>query len=70
MGLVGLYICGLTHLYLIMNFYLHKSMSISAVIGVGLIPFIPTDLLSAIIASISSIYVLPILKRTGLLHSN
>jgi len=70
MGLVGLYICGLTHLYLIMNFYLHKSMSISAVIGVGLIPFIPTDLLSAIIASLSSIYVLPILKRTGLLHSN
>ena len=51
MGLVGLYVCGLTHLYLIMNFYLHKSMSISAVIGVGLIPFIPTDLLSAIIAS-------------------
>lgn len=70
LGLMGLYICGLTHLYLIMNFYMHKSMSVSAVLGVGLIPFIPTDLLSAIIASLSSIYVLPILRRTGLLHSN
>ena len=67
-GLVGVYIFGLTHLYIIMNFYLHKPMSVTAVIGAGLIPFIPTDLLSAIIVSFSSIYILPILKRTGLLH--
>ena len=69
-GLLGVYVCGLTHFYMIMNFYLHKPMSIQAVIGAGLIPFIPTDLLSATLASLSSVYILPILRRAGLLPSN
>ncbi|MGI5851577.1 MAG: biotin transporter BioY [Caldicoprobacterales bacterium] len=66
-GIIGLYICGLTHLYIILNFYLHKPASIQAVIGTGLIPFIPTDLISAVIATLSSIHILPILRRSGLL---
>ncbi len=69
-GLVPMYICGLTHLYFIMNFYLQRSMSIQAVIGTGLIPFIPTDLFSAVIVSLSSAYILPILNRAGLLPIN
>ncbi|HZJ58004.1 MAG TPA: biotin transporter BioY [Clostridia bacterium] len=69
-GMVGLYLCGLTHLYIIMNFYMQKPSSIQAVIGAGLIPFIFTDLLSAIIASLSSVHILPILRRTGLLLKN
>ena len=54
-GITGLYICGLTHLYIILNFYLHKPASVLAVIGTGLIPFIPTDLISAVIATLSSV---------------
>lgn len=66
-GLTGVYLCGLTHFYIIMNFYLHKPMSLGAVIGAGLIPFIPTDLTSAFIASLSSVYILPILRKAGLM---
>jgi biotin transport system substrate-specific component len=66
-GITGLYICGLTHLYIILNFYLHKPASVLAVIGTGLIPFIPTDLISAVIATLSSVHILPILRRSGLL---
>lgn len=68
-GLSAVYLFGLAHLYMIMNFYLHKPMSIKAVIAAGLIPFIPTDLISAVIAAASSVYILPILKKSGLLPS-
>lgn len=66
-GLSGLYLIGLTHFYIIMNFYLHKPMTVKATILAGFVPFILTDLTSATIASLSSLYILPILKKSGLL---
>ena len=50
--------------------YMHKSMSVSAVLGVGLIPLYLQTCFRLYYIPLAHIYVLPIMNRTGLLHSN
>lgn len=49
-GVAVIYAVGLPYLYVILNFYLGKSMDIPAVLAIGFIPFIGFDLLKAIVA--------------------
>ncbi|MGI6423874.1 MAG: biotin transporter BioY [Tepidanaerobacteraceae bacterium] len=69
-GMTVVYICGLVHLYLIMNFYLGKSMSIKAVIISGLFPFVFTDLVYSLLIAITASAVIPSLRRSGFIPQN
>lgn len=50
-GLVALYICGLIYFYLITNVYLGKGMEIKTILISCCAVFIPTDVLSCILAA-------------------
>ncbi|HEX3031000.1 MAG TPA: biotin transporter BioY [Bacillota bacterium] len=54
LGLVVLYAIGLPYLYLMVNYYLGKTMSVATVIKVGALPFIGFDLIKLGIASVIS----------------
>ncbi|AHF05746.1 biotin transporter BioY [Desulfitobacterium metallireducens] len=51
MGLVVLYIVGLSYLYAMMRWVLHKPTSLSLVLAIGFLPFIVSDLIKAGIAA-------------------
>lgn len=51
-GLLVIYLVGLPYLYMILNFYLGKAVSIAGVMKIGLIPFIGLDLIKAGVAAI------------------
>ena len=48
LGLSFVYLFGVAYLYLIINFYLHKQMTVSTAITVGLVPYITSDLILSI----------------------
>ena len=52
LGLLILNICGVIHMYLIMNYYLNLDKSISYVLTVGVIPFIAKDFATMILSCI------------------
>lgn len=69
-GMFFVYLFGLIHLYVIFNFYLLKSKSISWVFFYGCFTVIGGDLvLSAFIAMLST-KILPVLKRSALNPNN
>ncbi len=49
-GLVTLYVVGLSYLYIILSWVLHRPTSVAGVIMIGLVPFILGDLIKAGIA--------------------
>ncbi|HEY8909066.1 MAG TPA: biotin transporter BioY [Desulfosporosinus sp.] len=49
-GIVTLYLVGLSYLYIILHWVLHRPTSITGVIMIGFVPFILGDLLKAAIA--------------------
>ncbi|EIW17956.1 MULTISPECIES: biotin transporter BioY [Pelosinus] len=65
LGLFFVYVCGVGYLYLIINFYLHKQMTLQAAIGVGLLPYITSDLILSLFIALTAIRVIPILKKSG-----
>ena len=64
-GSFFLYLFGVSYLYLIVNFYLHKQMTVSTAIAVGLAPYIISDLILSTIVALTAVRVVPILKRNG-----
>ena len=46
------YLIGLPYLYIILNFYLAKAMSVAQVLAIGFTPFIALDLVKAVIAAV------------------
>ncbi|TGE34102.1 biotin transporter BioY [Desulfosporosinus sp. Sb-LF] len=50
LGLVALYLCGLTYLYVILHWMLHRPTSIAGVLMIGFVPFILGDLMKAGVA--------------------
>lgn len=50
-GVAVIYIVGLPYLYMILNFYLGKSLPVMQVLKIGFLPFIGFDLLKAALAS-------------------
>lgn len=65
LGLGFVYLFGVAYLYLIINFYLHKQMTMSAAITLGFLPYITSDLILSIIVTLTAMRVVPILKRNG-----
>jgi len=65
-GMLALYFCGIAHLYLIMNFYLGKAMTVKAAIITGTFPFILTDLLYSLLIAVTAAAIVPLLKKLGL----
>ena len=65
LGLCFVYLFGVAYLYLIINFYLHKQMTVSAAITVGLVPYITADIILSILVALTAVRVVPILKRNG-----
>lgn len=66
-GMSAVYLCGIIHLYLIMNFYLGKSMPLKAAVAAGLFPFIFTDLIYSVLIAITVSAIVPSLKKLGLI---
>lgn len=66
-GLAVIYLVGLPYLYMILNLYLGKGMSVSAVLKAGLFISLPGDLIKSIIVVVLSTSILPILKKSGLM---
>jgi len=65
LGSSFVYIFGVTYLYLIINFYLHKPMTVYTAITVGLLPYITSDLILSVLVALTAVRVVPILKRNG-----
>ncbi|GMB01173.1 biotin transporter BioY [Pelosinus sp. IPA-1] len=65
LGLLLVYLCGVGYLYLIVNFYLHKQMTLQAAIGAGFLPYITSDLILSVIISLTAVRIIPILKKSG-----
>jgi biotin transport system substrate-specific component len=51
MGQAAIYILGLSYLYFNLNFIVHKPVSISTTLKIGLLVFIPGDILKTIVAA-------------------
>ena len=67
LGLMVVYSIGVPYMYLIVKYYIGKSMTFGQAIAAGFTPYILPDLiLSAVVASTAT-KVLPILKEQGLL---
>lgn len=64
-GLFFVYLFGVAYLYLIVNFYLQKQMTISAAITVGFVPYITADLLLSILVALTAVRIVPILHKNG-----
>ena len=65
LGLFFVYVCGVGYLYLIVNFYLHKQMTLQAAIGVGLLPYITSDLILSVLITLTAVRIIPILRKSG-----
>lgn len=66
LGVMVVYLIGVPYLYMILNMYLGKGMSLNSVLKIGLITSLPGDLLKSIIIVMISTSILPILRRAGL----
>ena len=65
-GLTVLYAAGVLYLYGIVNFYLGKSMSMQGALAAGFLPYITADLILSVLIAVTSLKVVPVLRRTGL----
>ena len=66
MGLGSLYVFGLIHMYIIMNFYLGQAYSVWKVLSIGFLACLGGDLTSTLLISLVGVRVIPILRKLGL----
>lgn len=57
LGLLAVYFIGVSYMYLMLNFYIGKSITILSAIWTGALIFLPTDLLSAVVCSLLGVRV-------------
>jgi biotin transport system substrate-specific component len=69
-GTAFVYLFGVAHLYIILNFYLNKAANISHVLFTGCFVFLAKDFLLSIFIALISIEVAPRLKKSGLIANN
>ncbi|WP_099190721.1 biotin transporter BioY [Tepidibacter mesophilus] len=69
LALFGVYVIGVSYLYMIINVYLGKEMSIKSAIAVGFAPYIISDLILSIIIAYSAVRIIPVIRRTGLIEN-
>lgn len=68
-GLFIIYLFGAIYLYVIVNYYLGGSIDVLKTITLYVIPFIPGDVISGVVVSLTAYKVIPILKRNKLLDT-
>lgn len=66
MGLGSLYLFGLIHMYIIMNFYLGQAYSVWKVLSIGFLACLGGDLISTLLISLVVVRVIPILRKLEL----
>ncbi|SMC29317.1 biotin transport system substrate-specific component [Clostridium acidisoli DSM 12555] len=69
-GMIVIYAVGIPYLYLILNNFLGKKVTIQYAIKVGFVLFIPGDIIKTIIVSIIASNVIPLLKKNGIVKVN
>lgn len=67
LGLGAVYMCGVVYLHLMVNFYLHKEMTLMTSLMVGFLPYVPFDVLQAAVIALTALRIIPILRRAGYL---
>lgn len=65
LGLIIIYLFGVIHMYIIYNFYLGQVMGIWKIINIGILAFLPGDLILSLMISIVGVKVIPVLRRLG-----
>lgn len=65
LGLIIIYLLGVIHMYIIYNFYLGEVVGIWKIINIGILAFLPGDLLLSLMISIVGVKVIPVLRRLG-----
>ncbi len=64
-GLFFVYVCGVSYLYMIINLYMKKEMSIGKAIAVGFTPYITSDFILSVLVAVTSLYVIPVIRKAG-----
>lgn len=70
LGLAVVYLIGVPYLYMILNLYFGKGMTLDAILKIGLFTSLPSDLVKSAIVVVLSRAILPILKRARLLPNS
>ncbi len=65
LGLMVVYTCGVSYMYIIVNYYFGKQMVLSKAIALGFTPFIIPDLFWSTVIGLTSTEVVPILRKLG-----
>ncbi len=65
-GLMAVYAIGVPYLYMIVNFYMGKTMPFSAAIAAGFTPYIVPDTIVSLLVALTALRIVPILKKAGL----
>jgi biotin transport system substrate-specific component len=68
-GLMLIYLLGVGYLYMMVNFYLHKEMTVMTALMVGFIPYITFDVLQSVVIALTAVRIVPILRRSGYLKT-
>lgn len=68
LGLIIICLFGAIHMYIIYNFYLGQAIGIWKVINIGILAFLPGDLLLSIIISIVGVRIVPVLRKLGYIN--
>ncbi len=66
-GTALIYLIGLPYLYMIITFVLGKDIGFSGTLAAGLIPFVLPDAIKIFVVAATTVNVVPILKRSGVL---
>lgn len=65
LGLIIIYLFGVIHMYIIYNFYLGQVVGIWKIINIGILAFLPGDLILSLMISIVGVKGIPLLRRLG-----
>ena len=66
LGQASIYLVGIPYLYFILNFIIHKPMSVSTTLAIGFLAFLPGDILKTVAAVL---ILVPIRRRITLFRS-
>ena len=66
LGQAAIYLIGISYLYFLFNFMIHKPISLSATLTIGLFAFIPGDIIKTVAAAV---VLVPIRRRLNLFQS-
>lgn len=67
-GLIAVYAVGVPYLYLIIKYYMGKSLTFPQAVSIGFVPYIVTDFLLSMLVAYTGLKVIPVLRQNGLIH--